>query len=162
MEKKDKFNLAEVLGVEEDERWTYPTVFGLFRVHNGVREHYTDDNKWIPSDDEVGLVKMLNHPESIIRSLPLTEQELELCRVFEAKYLTRNANSRFISMWDARPSENEGGMGKYYTIDNCEAWEIASIDAKFFPSIEPGDCICVEEERYADYIEEDEAEERRP
>ena len=162
MEQKDKPRLAEVLGVKVGQKWRVVCPeegIDSAEVCLNDKGHLIDVYGVVSS---VILCAAINHPESIIRSLPLTEQELELCRVFEAKYLTRNANSRFISMWDARPSENEGGMGKYYTIDNCEAWEIASIDAKFFPSIEPGDCICVEEERYADYIEEDEAEERRP
>ena len=87
----------------------------------------------------------INDPARVHKQVRLTEQELELCRMFEVKYLTRNVNSWCVHMWHTRPSENEGGMGKYYAIDIREASEIGAVDARFFPSIEPGDCICVEE-----------------
>ena len=142
MEKKDKFNLAEVLGVEEDERWTYPTVFGLFRVHNGVREHYTDDNKWIPSDDEVGLVKMLNHPESIIHCSPLTEEERERCRVCGAKWIAKDKDSAWVSLYSKKPTAVDTG----YYIGYYDGMKyIGTLHESLFPSVHNGDCICVEE-----------------
>ena len=162
MEQKDKPQLAEVLGVKVGQKWRVVCPeegIDSAEVCLNDKGHLIDVYGVVSS---VILCAAINHPESIIRSLPLTEQELELCRVFKVKYLTRNVNSWCVHMWNTRPSENEGGMGKYYAIDIREESEIGAVDAKFFPSIEPGDCICVEEERYADYIEEDEAEERRP
>ena len=145
MEKKDKFNLAEVLGVEEDERWTYPTVFGLFRVHNGVREHYTDDNKWIPSDDEVGLVKILNHPEHIIRFPRLTEAEKAICKALGAKWVSRDNGTEYscVEMWKEKPKEDS--IGTYYYDIGGNTRIAAVFRNDMFFSIKPGDCICVEE-----------------
>lgn len=72
--------LAEVLGVEEDEIWRYPGYFGLYRVHNGAREYWDEDAGWLSFGCEKDLVKMMAHPELIIRLPHFTEPEVAVMR----------------------------------------------------------------------------------
>lgn len=110
---------------------------------NGAAKTYTKDPRG-PSIHifTENLQYAINHPESIIRAPRLTEAELERCRVYNAKYITRDLNAYLgiprVYLWKNMPERDVNGD---YNSDGF----IAGVDADYFPSVKPGDCICVEE-----------------
>lgn len=75
----------------------------------------------------------------------LTEDELAICKLTGANYVTRDKNNdRYVLLWAEKPDQKtEDGryLPKVGTVGApyCEMW----VDC--FPSVKPGDCICVEE-----------------
>lgn len=65
---KNKYHLAEVLGVTEDEVWYYPKFSELYRIHNSIRQYLNDEGIWNNCDNEQQLAEIINHSESIIHS----------------------------------------------------------------------------------------------
>lgn len=142
--KPERSPLAKVLDVEEDATWRYPGIIGLFRIHSGIRQTWNHTfGGWCACNNEQDLTYMISCPDAIILSPMLTDQELKQCQVFGVKYLTRNGDKEIVHMWDAKPTENVDDTEKYYTIGNSGAMDLGAVDASFFPSVEPNDCICV-------------------
>lgn len=83
---------------------------------------------------------------SDVRSF-LTEPELAICKLLNAKWISRDAVpegyeeydwSRDVDLWSERPEVDDGFfLSKSGDLDSC----LASISAEFFPSVEPGDCV---------------------
>ena len=75
----------------------------------------------------------------------LTLEEYAKCSIFKATYITRNKNSSIVTLWNSKnsPIFNKN-MGIYKSEHDNE--QIAAIDAKFFPTVQEGDCIKVEVE----------------
>ena len=148
MEKNEKSHLAKVLGVEEDKTWSYPGCFGLYRIHSGVREYWDDNNGWLACDCEEDLIKIIAHPEAIIRTSLLTEPELAICKAVGAKWVSMNAigigKSR-VTLWDDKPIF-DGSM--FYITEDDESsivvGTIGRINQNLFPSVHPGDLIPVD------------------
>lgn len=145
-DKPAKPRLAEALGVEENETWRYPGLFGLYRIHSGVREYWDNNNGWLSCDCEEDLIKIIAHPESIIRAPRLTEAELAIMRDTGAKYVSRNAAEEgpdceaSVVLWWTKPVKTECGV-----YANNDGGDTGTLPASLFPSVHPGDCICVEE-----------------
>ena len=108
MEQNDKPRLAEVLGIN---------VGVKFRVLScpGVVFWLTDDGYYETEPPRAirssyGILDAINHPESIIRAPRLTEEELERCRVYGAKWVSRNDFGSYIDLWDKQPNKNKDGV----------------------------------------------------
>lgn len=135
-----KSRLAEALGVEEDEEWGFPYMDDVqCRIHEGAFEVRVAGCKWYEPDYWTGrLGWLINHPEEINRSPRLTEAELAICKAVGAKWVSRNKVGGYpLHLWNAKPAENDSC---YF---NGNAVSLATVDEKLFPSVKPGDCICV-------------------
>ena len=145
-EKPAKPRLAEILGVEEDEKWDYPGLYGPYRIHNGIREALSSSGTWYNCGNEESLTEIINHPEKIIRSPRLTEAELAICKAVGAKWVSKNKyGARRVTLWDAKPIFDEG----MFSIPEDDEHSvtigvIGRISDVLFPSVKPGDCIEVE------------------
>lgn len=77
----------------------------------------------------------------------LTEKEFELCNKIGAKWITRNTliNENHVSFWDgdSKPITSEAGV--FYTKDALTTQRIGYLSSDLFPSVHPGDCICIDE-----------------
>ena len=140
MDKLDKPRLAEMLGVEEDEVWTYPGLIGPYRVHDGIRQYKVRKGNWCNCANEVDLAEIINHPESIIRVPSLTEPELAICRAMGAKWVSRDDDVRSVELWREKPRKTNSGI----YVGEQSGSRIAMVNPSLFPSVEPGDCIEVE------------------
>lgn len=137
--------LTGLLGVEEDEEWRYPECAGLYRVHNGVREYWDENNGWLYCDCEEDLVKIIAHPESIIRLPRLTEPEIAIMRAVGAKYVS-SLDHEVVALWGDKPTfDADIKDGWDYTFSFKAEHLIAGVSASLFPSMKPGDCIGLEE-----------------
>lgn len=126
-----KPRLAEVLGVEVGQKFMFQgrrlwiDEQGLMHDYNG----YVSGNT---------VCDAINHPESIIRAPRLTDVEMERCRVYGVKYLARDKGSAYVTLHAGKPTVIIPG---YYGEESY----IGHVDATLYPSVKPGDCICVEE-----------------
>lgn len=74
----------------------------------------------------------------------LTEREMTLCKASGAKWISRDkrrTSNAFVIIWKNKPVLNGDGL---YCKASDDAF-IGSLMAEVFPSLEPGDCINVEE-----------------
>lgn len=149
MENKDKPRLAEVLGVEVGEKFAVKmegcTTDSLIIGDDGFLR-YADTT--IADVFSLVLCRAINCPDSIIRTPRLTEAELAICKAVGAKWVSRNENSEYVMLWNAKPSTiYDEDEGKCYTNGDgkSNAKHIASVRAELFQSVKPDDCICVEE-----------------
>lgn len=151
MEERKRSRLCEILGVEEDEEWTYPGfIKWTYRIHNGIREYKYENVNWRSAAAELDLIRMIEHPELIIHKKTLTEDEIALCKLIGAKWVSRNASAPFwyiesVDFWDDKPEMHIIGKDEknYYGLKSAK--NISFVPANIMPSINPGDCICVEE-----------------
>lgn len=67
----------------------------------------------------------------------LTERELEICRLLGAKWLSRDDKENSIDLWKDAPEYFEGNY--------IDGGMIGFVPSDCFPSVKPGDCICVKE-----------------
>ncbi len=141
----ERSRLATVLGVEENKKkWRYGCA-GLYRVHNGVREYWDENNGWLYCDCEEDLVKIIAHPESIIRVPRLTEPEIAIMRAVGAKYVS-SLDHEVVALWGDKPTfDADIKDGWDYTFSFRAEHLIAGVSAALFPSVKPGDCIRLEE-----------------
>ena len=131
--KHDKPRLAEVLGVEVGEKFTF---------HD--RELWVDEQGLMHDLD--GYVSgntvcdVVNHPESIVRAPRLTEAEVAIMRAVGAKWvsLSENVNNERVVLWRNRPEKTKKGT-------YLGAISIAYVNIDRFPSVKPGDLIGLEE-----------------
>lgn len=83
------------------------------------------------------LIMGINHPEKIERLPRLTPEELQRCRDFGAKWVSRDEDGELVHLWETEPEPQPGGVwagGK-----SCaQTWK------RFFPSVQPGQLVPVE------------------
>lgn len=143
--KQDKPRLAYVLGLITGQS------FGI--RHPGTKEMVSglsiNEDGYLCKDGDVAhnsvgwLCYAINHPESIIRAPRLTEKELAICKAVGAKWVSRDKGVLVVELWRERP-EMEGGVTKPTFVADTDCW-VADVDCNLFPSVKPGDCICVED-----------------
>lgn len=76
MNNQDKPRICEVLGVEEDEEWTYPGWPTKYRIHDNIRQYFVrNSNVWANCRRECALIEVINHPDRIIRKPQFTDEE---------------------------------------------------------------------------------------
>ncbi len=135
---KDKPRLAEVLGIETGEHIEVKGYVGEFWVDpDGLPMAIEGSSSWVAA-----ILEAINHPESIIRTKRLTEAELERCRVYGAKWVSRDNYMARFELWRTKP---EYKNGIYYSQANKGGLIAAIFDDSLFQSVRPGDCIEVEE-----------------
>ncbi len=142
--KPARSKLAEVLGVEEDEEWE--AYSAVHRIHRGKREIKRGQD-WVQGDNEAFLAVLINNPSQIKR-LPrqrLTEPEIAIMRVMNAKYVTRLDNST-VGLWGEKPDCDVDAPGNLnFTLIYRGEQFITKVSSSLFPSVKPGECIGVEE-----------------
>lgn len=89
----------------------------------------------------------INNPKSIVKWVPkLTRPELEICKLLGAKWISKEETwTHVVQLWDYEP--------RCQTYDGKKSYEgkigfpaaIASISPDKFPSLNPGDLLCVED-----------------
>lgn len=133
----DKPRIAQVLGVEVDEEFTYD--FGANQVNRGTfkigadgKRYYKKGDLWIPCYNEDDLAVIINHPDRIIRKPRFTQQEVEMAKAVkvlfpEAKYIERVRYSKVLGI-----------------SGSIDAW-IADIDSSLFPGIKSGQAVTLDE-----------------
>lgn len=87
----NKPRIAQVLGVEVDEEFTYD--FGANQVNRGTfkigadgKRYYKTGDLWNPCYNEDDLAVIINHPDRIIRKPRWTEQEVERAKAIKVLY----------------------------------------------------------------------------
>jgi hypothetical protein len=87
----NKPRIAQVLGVEVDEEFTYD--FGANQVNRGTfkigadgKRYYKTGDLWSPCYNEDDLAVIINHPDRIIRKHRWTEQEVERAKAIKVLY----------------------------------------------------------------------------
>ena len=139
----DKPRLCEVLGVDVGER---------FRVHSEFGdpiEFYIDDKGYLcgagKGSKNIGiywLTQAINHPEKIERVPNLKPEEVQRCKVFGAKWVSRDEIRDTVDLWEEKPVflPTELKCGTYGNAKRCaQTW------SEYFPSVQPGQLIQVED-----------------
>lgn len=72
----------------------------------------------------------------------LTSEELEICRAVGAKWVTKDnyTTECFVYLWAERPDAGNNGN----TYGGAKK-SFGKILGDLFPSVKPGDCICVDD-----------------
>ena len=152
MENLTKPRLAEVLGMEVGQKWR---VECREESINSVEVYMNENGQLIgvPAVPAVVgasiLLTAINHPECIICTKRLTEPELAICKATGAKWVSMSRitiGKPIVSLWDKKPMFD----GLFYFVpeddeNNIVEGTIGTINQNLFPSVQPGDCICVEE-----------------
>ena len=85
MGKQEKPLICKILGVEEDEEWSVKGEDTIYRIHEKCRQRKAA-NTWIPVKNEINLMRLINHPDRIIRKPRWTEQEVERAKAIKLIY----------------------------------------------------------------------------
>lgn len=152
------FDLCQMLGVEPDEVFSVDdNCEGIkwYRIHDGYRQQFCLSG-WEKSNDERGLVELLSNPKFICKvdqkdvKKTVTKKELEFCKMIGAKYVSRDSRASWlgdrVDFWDGVPGKQEDVkecVVSYLGTDTAR--NISFLDADKMPSINIGECICVED-----------------
>ena len=132
----NKPRIAQVLGVEVDEEFTYD--FGANQVNRGTfkigadgKRYYKTGDLWSPCYNEDDLA-VINHPDRIIRKPRFTQQEVESAKIIsvlfpEATHIERLRGSKVLGITGAK-----------------DGW-IADIESSLFPEIKSGQSVTLDE-----------------
>ena len=130
----NKPRIAQVLGVEVDEEFTYD--FGANQVNRGTfkigadgKRYYKTGDLWSPCYNEDDLAVIINHPDRIIRKHRWTEQEVEdakaIKRVLKATGIRRNRYDNIYATGEL-------------IVDTL-------LDSEAFPSLQPDTAVTIDE-----------------
>lgn len=74
----------------------------------------------------------------------LTEQELAICKALGARWVSRNeCNYDNVNLWEIEPTKSVNTSPRQYIARNGSL--LAAVNVCLFPSLNPGDCVNVEE-----------------
>lgn len=140
MEKTDKPRICEVLGVEVEERFTYPGMTGEFYV--------TEYGTLVGVDGEetqhfMYMSTLVNCYDRIIRKPQFTPDEVAMARLIKEKYPWANyiaRANRYLYFVELTPQFTDLGNFKAGTIGRC-----ISLPRKFMPSIQTGQTMKIAE-----------------
>lgn len=132
----NKPRIAQVLGVEVDEEFTYD--FGANQVNRGTfkigadgKRYYKTGDLWSPCYNEDDLAVIINHPDRIIRKPRWTEQEVE-----DAK-----CTKRILEVDVVRRNEYGGGL----VASRRDMGVSIVVNRELFPSLRPGEIVTLDE-----------------
>ncbi len=132
----NKPRIAQVLGVEVDEEFTYD--FGANQVNRGTfkigadgKRYYKTGDLWNPCYNEDDLAVIINHPDRIIRKPRWTEQEVE-----DAK-----CTKRILEVDVVRRNEYGGGL----VASRSDVGVSIVVNRELFPSLRPGETVTLDE-----------------
>lgn len=140
--------LCDVLGVKVGEH---------FRVRTGGSQTMTGslcvlrDGSLVAEEVDTNaalwaMITAINHPEKVdhlpgmtLDNMHLTPEEVQRCRDFGAKWVSRDLDSNQVWLWETRPRLQPEGV--WNGGESCgQAWD------RFFPSVQPGQLVRVEAE----------------
>lgn len=128
MGKQEKPLICKILGVEEDEEWSVKGEDTIYRIHEKCRQRKAA-NTWIPVQNEINLMRLINHPDRIIRKPRWTEQEVEdakaIKRVLKATGIRRNRYDNIYATGEL-------------IVDTL-------LDSEAFPSLQPDTAVTIDE-----------------
>ena len=78
--------------------------------------------------------------EDLFVSQSLHNVMRRICKLAGAKFISRNEREDRVDLWTNKPFE---GKGKYFGYIGCQ--RIGFLSRTLFPTLQPGDCICVDE-----------------
>lgn len=139
MGKQDKPRLAEVLGVEVDEKFCIKTNTGIkVDYHVGSGGLLRRGIEMVQGDI---VCWVINHPETIIRAPRLTEPEMAIMRAVGARWVSFDNTSidETVMLWSDKPEKD--GNGDFSSPISI----LATVTAELFPSVKPGECIGLKE-----------------
>lgn len=134
-------------------------------VENDKKETYTDISKWtleqakeycknhvsnnIGCNDKCvllnknvccgGFVRNWNIEEQT-KQIKLTKEEIDICKVLGAKWVSRNVGTDIVKFWNGKPMKFENAFS-YYEFGDIK--NISFVYTDKMPSVKPGDCIYV-------------------
>lgn len=138
----DKPRLCKVLGVDVGEQFKVRVgeertdLMGPFWIASagGIM----DRDNCEPVDVLCALVEAINHPAKIERLPRLTPEEVQRCKVFGAKWVSRDEGSSQVLLWEDRPELKHTGV--WDGEKSCaQTWD------RLFPSVQSGQLIQVED-----------------
>lgn len=139
----EKPRLCEVLGVDVGERFRVllgdekQEAYGPYFISGNGR--FNDRGSFDPEDAIAALIEAINHPEKIEWIPRLTPDEVQRCRDFGAEWVSMDKDGYQVWLWEDRPELKPNGVWDGGT--SCaQAW------ARFFPSVQPGRLVRVEDE----------------
>lgn len=108
---------------------------------------YFDENGVIKSDfgavNSNEILRLIEkHPDLIIKKDYLNENELAICKIFNADWVTRDETETFAEHSCVRLWQGKNRPRKYDAIFDGEKY-VATIMDTYFPSVEKGSCIQV-------------------
>lgn len=128
MGKQEKPLICKILGVEEDEEWSVKGEDTIYRIHEKCRQRKAA-NTWIPVQNEINLMRLINHPDRILRKPRWTEQEVEdakaIKRVLKATGIRRNRYDNIYATGEL-------------IVDTL-------LDSEAFPSLQPDTAVTIDE-----------------
>ncbi len=141
MSENKKPRLCEILGVEVEERFRVKGYDGYLSINPDGSFNVLEGSGCGAS---YCLLRAIENPENIIRRPSLTEPELAICKAVGAKWVSMDNFQKtcLVYLWEHEP--NIGLNGKEYVPSGEDECELGSIKYDLFPSVKPGDCICVE------------------
>ncbi len=131
----DKPRLAEILGVEVEQRFHIKGETGYFTIDDdGVMwSSYTN----LPSTS--GIYVAIRDPASILRGL--TEKEVEICEALDARWATKKTDALYVELWRKKPIERFDESGNVDFVTKSGNYPVAGVRADLFPSVGEGECI---------------------
>lgn len=127
-------NLCALFGVDVDEK---------FKV-DGQTVSIDKEGRVMPDTLEVhrAVLRGLEDP-SLVEPMPqLSFTELDICGALGAHWVTHDKEACNVTLWTERPSPYGGGF-----IGNGKGIFLGCIVDTLFPTVKPGDCIEIEDER---------------
>lgn len=145
--KKNRPRICDVLGVEVGE------IFYVCNEEDGLNSvdmQVTENGRIsVVGKDASNIVYSvilpyaINNPDSVIRRQRLTQDELAICNLLDAKWISRDEPEGLaeeVILWDHEPFIDKTFDGQAMYGEGDETW-LAKIDLKFFPSVKPGALI---------------------
>lgn len=130
MGKQEKPLICKILGVEEDEEWSVKGEDTIYRIHEKCRQRKAA-NTWIPVQNEINLMRLINHPDRIIRKPRWTEQEVEDAKAVRRVFGRDGVIERY----------NKAMTEPYSNL----VFDHLYINEDLFPSLRPGESVKLEE-----------------
>ena len=131
MGKQEKPLICKILGVEEDEEWSVKGEDTIYRIHEKCRQRKAA-NTWIPVKNEINLMRLINHPDRIIRKPRFTQQEVESAKIISVLFPEATHIGRL------------RGSNALIIIGADNGW-IANIENSLFQEIKSGQSVTLDE-----------------
>lgn len=113
-----------------------------FELHEACAEYAIQHPDKAIELMELEVVEVENNPK--LDKPKLTEQELNICKLLGAKWVSRDGEGYnymgVVKLWREKPQ-----MGKSPCYYLTEGTYIATCELDCFPSLKPGDCVNVED-----------------
>lgn len=137
--------LCALLGVKPDEPFKRAGKTNVFRVHDGKIETHFAKKEWIrinPVIDDI--LEMVQDPaqvEKIDPEFKLTGRALKICRILNAKYISKDERVHRVDLWRNIPTIS---MSKVNGVQFDYERRIATVDEEYFPGLKGGMLVDVQ------------------